>query len=267
MPVVIAPFILLIITARSDPGVITSQNVKYHLKKNNFDYILYLTGRECSTCHIEKPARSKHCSLCDICIGNLDHHCPFVNNCIGGGNIHLFILFLTVNIMYLFYGWYLTYRILSFQKRLYKSNPIALNRLLSDANLIPLGSEFYQGWRLWPTLALHNRYLGAIHFLCVFIGIVVLGFLLHHIYLLAIGCTTNESAKWADIDDWLKTGEIVILDFPYKGSRILDISGSDSHGIQNIERTYGKYRTRLKDVTNIYDQGVYRNLIEVLIGV
>jgi len=39
-----------------------------------------------------------------------------------------------------------------------------------------------------------------------------LGFMVHHLWLLSTGTTTNESFKWADIKEGLEVKEICILD-------------------------------------------------------
>jgi hypothetical protein len=44
------------------------------------------------------------------------------------------------------------------------------------------------------------------------IGVVTAGFMLHHLWLLSTGTTTNESFKWADLKDALQADEIVVLD-------------------------------------------------------
>lgn len=49
----------------------------------------------CSTCLLERPARSKHCPICRKCVDRFDHHCPFVNTCVGRHNIGYFIGFCT----------------------------------------------------------------------------------------------------------------------------------------------------------------------------
>jgi hypothetical protein len=53
---------------------------------------------------------------------------------------------------------------------------------------------------------------GALFLICAMISLVTSGFMIHHLWLLSTGTTTNESFKWADIKDAIESGEIVILD-------------------------------------------------------
>jgi len=77
----------------SDPGTITKENLKFHLSKYPFDGLLY-DPKECTTCKIIRPPRSKHCRLCNRCVARYDHHCPWVNGCVGAGNLWKFLMFL-----------------------------------------------------------------------------------------------------------------------------------------------------------------------------
>lgn len=47
-----------------DPGTINKKNVDNYGKVYTYDDVFYEKGRECSTCKVPKPARSKHCSKC-----------------------------------------------------------------------------------------------------------------------------------------------------------------------------------------------------------
>lgn len=76
VPLVIpSPYIALYILARSDPGIITQQNVQKHVLLFKYDNILFVPGVPCRTCKLIKPARSKHCNVCNVCVARHDHHC------------------------------------------------------------------------------------------------------------------------------------------------------------------------------------------------
>ncbi|KAG9391870.1 DHHC palmitoyltransferase [Carpediemonas membranifera] len=83
----VAALVLLVITNRANPGVITNDD-----PHSKIDY----TKEQpiCESCHVRKPLRSKHCRSCDVCIRRHDHHCVWTNCCIGAGNIRQFMAML-----------------------------------------------------------------------------------------------------------------------------------------------------------------------------
>ena len=52
--------ILFAVCCCTDPGIITRTNVDKRLLDFEYDGTMY-SPRDCSTCNIKKPARSKHC--------------------------------------------------------------------------------------------------------------------------------------------------------------------------------------------------------------
>ncbi|XP_037134979.1 palmitoyltransferase ZDHHC4 [Syngnathus acus] len=95
------PYILLAVKTlffyiciKSDPGTVTKKKLSSQLSMYPYDKRLFHPGIFCPTCHLIKPARSKHCSVCDRCVQRFDHHCIWVNNCIGASNIRYFLLYL-----------------------------------------------------------------------------------------------------------------------------------------------------------------------------
>ncbi|KAF9620130.1 hypothetical protein IFM89_010789 [Coptis chinensis] len=95
--------LLFILTSFSDPGTVKAENVTKYVCAYPYDNIIY-TEKECSTCKILKPARSKHCSICDRCVARFDHHCGWMNNCIGEKNIRYFMAFLVWHFLLCLYG-------------------------------------------------------------------------------------------------------------------------------------------------------------------
>lgn len=47
------------------PGLITKANKAEAMKRFPYDDFVYQKGNECKTCHLDKPARSKHCRTCN----------------------------------------------------------------------------------------------------------------------------------------------------------------------------------------------------------
>ena len=185
-----------------------------------YDNIIFTPHNKCRTCQFSKPARSKHCDVCNVCVARHDHHCTYhslsylqggvwIGNCVGYSNTHLFVLFLLVNTLLLAYASYLHYLIFSWQ--------VKQIRILQKQTIASLGAAL-QAVRLRSTSQLYWSVIieadlgGALFLICTMIGTVTAGFMLHHLWLLSTGTTTNESFKWADLKDALQADEIVVLD-------------------------------------------------------
>ncbi|XP_053550950.1 palmitoyltransferase ZDHHC4 [Bombina bombina] len=78
----------------TDPGKVTKENADSYTQVYKYDNVFFHQGKKCPTCHLMKPARSKHCGVCGSCVQRFDHHCVWVNNCIGAFNTRYFLLYL-----------------------------------------------------------------------------------------------------------------------------------------------------------------------------
>lgn len=191
---------------------VTPRNLQQQLSYYPYDYCLYHPGIECRTCHLAKPARSKHCSICKACVARADHHCIWVNNCLGRGNYKWFIYLLISTSALLFLGANLAYSYL---------NPRVAPWLLRASS----GSRRTAGdptwvWFIQPVVTKVTQALdwlqialriGGLHvtgvgMLAAFTAPLPLGLLSYHIYLIWAGTTTNESGKWSDWRDNMLDG-------------------------------------------------------------
>ncbi|KAI8391478.1 DHHC palmitoyltransferase-domain-containing protein [Radiomyces spectabilis] len=271
-------YISYYIICTADPGTITADNVQQYLDHYAYDYILY-EPKQCRTCRLKKPARSKHCSMCKGCIGRLDHHCAWINRCVGHNNQRYFFLFLFSLSEFCIYGTYLCFQI-------YRSMIIETGldqaMILDSATGAPKRISFRKAMIV---ILQRDRIIGSIGILAMVVAVVVFGFLIYQLYLTAQGLTTNEAIKWEILEDAMDCGEIVILaeDAPKptpmdnksrrrKAASPRSVSSTAAHShdvlkprkiyVDDLSKVEGR-NLRFEELENIYDHGMMQNLWNV----
>ncbi|OIW25272.1 zf-DHHC-domain-containing protein [Coniochaeta ligniaria NRRL 30616] len=273
---IILPYLFLYLSAYTDPGEINPSNHARAMAQYPYDFSLFLPGVTCQTCRLLKPARSKHCSVCKRCISKMDHHCIFINNCVGAGNQHWFVLLLLTTGLQTLYGGVLGAGIIAAKVR-----------------------TRYPGWSVWPWgngAPPFKQYLlawgwgiqdkvgmGAVTMLALLTSPLVWGLLAYHAWLIYCGTTTNESMKWSDWQADMDDGTVfrrklpadrakdprvepVWTRWPVEAEQII-VRTDDGKPPQSKHPLPGvgewEPAWRLRDVENLYDLGLWDNLLDV----
>ena len=192
---ILAPYVFLWLSARSDPGVVTPATHARWMSHYPYDFALFRPGQTCRTCGLLKPARSKHCSVCGRCVHKMDHHCVFINNCVGYGNQHWFLLLLLSTAVLTAYGACLGLALVADSVR-------ARRRLHPGYSLWKPATRPPVRWADWLVLftmgVQDDVGIGSVTLLSLMTSPLVWGLLAYHVYLIYCGTTTNESMKWQD---------------------------------------------------------------------
>ncbi|XP_037496114.1 probable protein S-acyltransferase 17 [Jatropha curcas] len=258
---VVVGVLLFLLTSFSDPGTVKAENVSEYLSAYPYDNIIY-TKKECSTCKIFKPARSKHCSICNRCVARFDHHCGWMNNCIGEKNTRYFLAFLLWHCLLCIYG------------------TIALGLVLAgrlkELRVVYILTVYYGIENSFSSPAPHvvQWLLGSYNtqmLLMVFLAIVSLllaGFFGYHANLCRMNTTTNETFKWQEYLVWQKkVNEARVSAAALKAS--ISEMGDKTKNSESKRRGFCR-RSPLKDAEvlvkrNVYDKGFFHNLCEVIV--
>ncbi|XP_008246544.1 PREDICTED: probable protein S-acyltransferase 17 isoform X1 [Prunus mume] len=252
--------LLFLLTSFSDPGTVKADNVSQYLSAYPYDNVIY-SEKECSTCKIPKPARSKHCSICDRCVARFDHHCGWMNNCIGERNIQYFMAFLLWHTLLCIYGTVAIGLILAGQIKEFKVIDILTVYYGIENSFRSLSPHVVQ----WLLGAYNTQIL-----LMVFLAIVSLslaGFFGYHAKLCLTNTTTNETFKWQEYVSWQrKLNEARASSAALKAS--INGMSSERKPPENKWRAMFR-RSPLKDVevvvtNNIYDKGFFQNILEII---
>ncbi|KAF2802392.1 zf-DHHC-domain-containing protein, partial [Mytilinidion resinicola] len=297
------PYLFTYLSARRNLQThVTASNHTAQMRHYPYDRILYYPGNECRTCHLLKPARSKHCSICKTCVARADHHCVWVNNCLGRGNYKWFLALLLSTGLLLAYGAYLAYLVLAPQVKAryaryeyyyrYPAQPAETTRLAVLVGSI-LERTHYLITYLSIALDIGSVSIAGVGLLALLTWPMPLGLLGYHMYLIWAGMTTNESSKWADWRDDMYDGVVFLglqkskeednhLDpereleepptsWPVSGRHLL-VRTRDGQPPQQLSRRLreaaqeGSWERcwRLAEVENVYDLGFWDNLMEAL---
>ncbi|KPM42538.1 Palmitoyltransferase SWF1 [Neonectria ditissima] len=273
---VVMPYTFLYLACASDPGYITPENLQYHLALYPYDHTLFRPGRECRTCRLLKPARSKHCSICKRCVAKSDHHCIFINSCVGYGNQHWFLLLLASTALVCTYGGLLGLSILT--ARIYRMAP-------NWSMWPPKGMSMNQYMGAWGWGIQEDVNVGATTLLALLTSPLVWGLLIYTLYLVYCGTTTNETLKWAEWKDdmqegyafrrsmppnWPKNAQVepVCRRWPVETEQVL-ITTMDGEPPREDGRLPGEGPWErvwsLKHVENLYDLGFWDNLVDAFV--
>ncbi|KAJ1726008.1 palmitoyltransferase akr1, partial [Coemansia biformis] len=130
----------------------------------------------CFTCLNKRPLRSKHCKFTDRCVARFDHHCPWAYNVVGVGNHREFVSFLA-----LLAAGIATYVVLV--SRYMESMFVVYDPIPGRPCLLSnyaCGMFQADSWVVVSTVWI------------TFNAIWVTFLLANQLYLIAVGCTTNE---------------------------------------------------------------------------
>jgi palmitoyltransferase ZDHHC4 len=275
---ILPTYALLYLSAYSDPGTVTAENLGHHLSLYPYDFTLFHPGQLCRTCQLPKPARSKHCSVCKACVAKADHHCIFINNCVGRGNQHWFLLLLLFTGLQTFYGGCLGASLIADKMRarnpafafLWWRSPLSLH-----------------DWLVLWSWGLQDRVrLGAVSMLAILVSPLVWGLLAYNLWLVYCGTTTNESMKWSDLQYEMSEGvvfrrrlplsrpkdprwEAMWTRWPVESEQIL--VQTENGAVPPTDREWppgeGEWERvwKLKDVENLYDLGLGDNLVDIFV--
>lgn len=272
IPIIFTNYAAFFLAVLSDPGYINENRSFKRIDNDSVitfphDDLIFPLFRECETCKIEKPARSKHCSSCDRCILMFDHHCIWLNNDVAYYTFRWFLLFLVSVCLVFLYGAYLC----AYSLNLYLSTS---KELSSDVRHMFFILKY---WTIIKYTTFSNEVSGILFLLCVLLFPLIgffLGQVLHSVYL---GVTTNEIAKWNYIE-YLLEDHLLFKFQPSDNTnpKFLFLSERRQNGIPIFlqlesgalfNSVVGGDLQEIKgweQLDNIYDKGFMNNLMERL---
>ncbi|KAJ2364695.1 palmitoyltransferase swf1 [Coemansia sp. RSA 2607] len=237
-----------------DPGYVDAANVDRACSLFELDGLLYSKNTVCRTCHLRKPARSKHCSACGRCIQMMDHHCMWLNNCIGLNNARWFLAFLTSFSAVCVYGTYLFATVI-LELRHVRGLTHAMVQDEETGEMVPLS------FKTSILFLLDENVLLAVIMVLLLILTPAIGiFTLYQLRIVSLGYTGNEEIKWLNVADDIKDEVLFVVNEGSEHEAYAIIEKED----QQTDPRPKRLVTDLSQVANKYHRGVWENLRFVL---
>lgn len=221
-------FIFFLICSLTNPGIITNENSKIHELSSPYDGIMF-EKRICSTCNIQKPARSKHCKFCSFCVARFDHHCFVFNNCIGAYNFIYFFFFLLIHSSIFVYTLYITHYGLS--------NVIKQEHLLEAVFIHTQTNQQLSNSYFTISKYLFSKFSGtcSLFLISFFFSIGIIIYFIQYIYLhFYLNLTYNEYKKYRRLKEQFPALQKGFYNIGFK---------------QNVKALL-KYKKRIDDMKN-----------------
>jgi len=180
-----------------NPGKISPKSdIQPFLDSFPYDNMIY-TPKTCSTCKVQRPARSKHCSLCNHCVSRFDHHCPWVNNCVGENNVRWFISFLLLTGITCTYCAWLCFSIVL---GILEDGGLFSAKIRDHSNkLVPVPWVYLTQYAL-----INGGTLLPLGAFCAAVSVVLYLFAGYHMWLVYCNTTTNETFKRSDYKEYVE---------------------------------------------------------------
>ncbi|KAJ1806751.1 palmitoyltransferase swf1 [Coemansia sp. RSA 2599] len=233
-----------------DPGFVDAANVGRACELFRPDGLLYLPDAVCRTCHLRKPARSKHCSACGRCVQMMDHHCMWLNSCIGLNNARWFLGFLVSFSAVCIYGSYIFATVL-LELRHTRGLVLAMVRDEETGRLVPLSfktSILY--------LLDENVLLAVLFVLLLILTPAIVIFSAYQLRIVSLGYTSNEETKWLNVADDIKDEVLFVVERDDGKTEYAVIEKED----QPADHRRKQLVADLAQVENRYHRGAWSNL-------
>lgn len=270
----------------SNPGVINKATVASFAKSFPFDNLLY-KPKVCETCLVDRPARSKHCRICGYCVARFDHRntcskmslsssltvtnlsdCPWINGCVGEHNVRYFLLMLFSTSFICLYESWLSYQLCvnSYDSisRDYTARVRAYNRQSGEKYSTQMPPQYALG-----ALLREHGLAVPLGLFCFMMGLVVFAFGSYHVYLVVRNTTTNETFKWSDVHDELRSvarrrhrrQQLLARRAQARLERTAVVDDKKEDSDAEVDKIPVPTAAQM---SNIYNRGVWNNFSEVI---
>ncbi len=158
--------------------------------------MVYHKDNSCKTCHVTKPAKSKHCSVCKACVPKFDHHCIWVRQCVGLHNYKYFLGFIGSHTVVCLYAAWLAWQVL---QGIIREQGLFQQTFIIRATGETVPASAYIVYKYLFNVHIQVAFAGI---LTLVMGVTLFFFFAYHLYLVHLGLSTAEKIKRSDLKSY-----------------------------------------------------------------